>query len=114
MSVPSYANVLGNAPDIIATIQQEIPRTSFKFLPEEPPKYSLYRRRAGYDLWKYAYMNHLLEMYRIYTEQIKKPQELDKFCRMIYENSSGEISENLQDLNDDENDLYFLDLKSRE
>lgn len=60
-----------------------------------------------YD-WESKYFDHLLNMFTIFERMLSKNRNIDwnnpitfrKFCRMIYNSSSGHISEHLQEKNE--------------
>ena len=71
------------------------------------PNPSLTRRNCNYDSWEHAYFQDLLNMRDIFAEKVLNilpdafhhvysPQFLYKFAKMIYNNSTGEISPYLE------------------
>jgi hypothetical protein len=92
---------------------------------EEPvhvgPAISLHTGKAhgsNYVFWELTYYEHLLEMRDMYADvilrtnpdmkiQIYSPSFFKDFSRMIWENSSGEISPYVEDLTDAGENSYM-------
>jgi len=70
-----------------------------------PPK----GRNCNYDRWEYAYFPHLVNMYRIFSgdQTAWDPFEMHQFFRFIYNVSSGEISDYLDELNENDREDYL-------
>ena len=71
-------------------------------------------RCNDYHVWKKAYFSHLLNMYRIVTDEIPSIStnnnnfgvDFDIFCKVIYEKSSKEISKYIESLTPELEQLY--------
>jgi len=76
------------------------------------------RRNYNYDSWERAFFQDLLNMRDIFAKKylemfpeefykVYSPQFLHKFCRMIYSNSTGEISSYVDDFPENLESTYF-------
>lgn len=82
---------------------------------DEKPKYVISRppKKSGncsYDRWEYSYFPYLIEMYKILCEEDDETKWDSKlmhhFFRFIYDVSSGEISRYLNELSEEQYELY--------
>ena len=69
---------------------------------------------VSYDVWKYTYFKHILDLSDIFSEGVKKLgietntiNFLDVFSDFIRECSSGEISPYIEDLDEQTEELYL-------